>query len=329
LKTRVVFMGSDPIALPALEFLAGEVEGAIEFAGVFTQPDRPSGRGKKLKANGIKEWALARDLPVHQPERLGEGEVELLRRSGGEFILVMAYGHILRKAVLELPRLGIWNLHASLLPKYRGASPIQAALACGETETGVTLMRMVRRLDAGPMVDREAFPVERLETGATAEEKMAAACVPLLRRNLGALLRGEANATEQNENEASYCRKLEKSDGAIDFSAPAGTLARRINALFPWPGSSFDFRGQQIKVGLADGVKEPVAAPPGTVLGGAGDGLTVATGEGSIRLLRLQRPGGKMLGTSEFLRGFGILPGTVLPSAPMPDLVSDEPFRAR
>lgn len=319
-------MGSDAIALPALDYLAGDAAEAVEIAGVFTQPDRRSGRGKKLAANAIKSWAGARRLPVHQPERLGEGEVALLREWGCDLILVMAYGHILRRNVLDLPPLGTFNLHASLLPKYRGASPIQAAVAAGEGQTGLTLMRMVRRLDAGPMVDQESFPIERLETGASAEAKMAAACDPLLRRNLRGLLDGAVPTREQDEEAVSYTRKLEKTDGVLNFAAPAETLARRINALHPWPGCFVDLQEVRVKVGLADFSTEHAGAAPGTILGAGAEGLRVATGRGTLILLRLQRPGGRLLEAGEFVRGFSVLPGTVLPSAPMPPLVSPNPF---
>jgi len=327
LRKRLVFMGSDTIALPALDFLANGAADRVEFAGIFTQPDRPSGRGKQLRPNGIKEWALARGIRVHQPEKFGEGEVALLRDVSCDLVLVMAYGHILRKEVLALPPLGTFNLHASLLPKFRGASPIQAALSSGEQETGVTLMRMVRRLDAGPMIDRESFPVDELETGASAEEKMATACVPLLSRNLDALLEGSAPETDQDDGAASFCRKLQKTDGVLDFGAPATVLARRINALFPWPGCYFDVGDQRIKVGLAASSGEVSGSTSGTVLDHQ-NGLRVATGEGTLLLLKVQRPGGKMLDAGEFLRGFSLPQGTVLPSLPMPAFVAPEPFRA-
>jgi methionyl-tRNA formyltransferase len=328
LKKRLVFMGSDAIALPALNFLGGEAED-VEFAAVFTQPDRPSGRGKKQRANEIKEWALARGIPVHQPERLAEEAIEVLRSAGCQLILVMAYGHILRKRLLEFPPLGTYNLHASLLPRYRGASPIQAAIASGDRETGVTLMRMVRRLDAGPVVDQESFPLDTRDTGLTAEAKIAGACVPLLVRNLSRLLGGDVPLQEQDETRASYCRKLEKSDGAIDFATSAEALAHRINALHPWPGCFFDTGGQRIKVALAESSSEAVTAAPGTVISQGDFELRVATKEGSICFLRLQRPGGRMLEVAEFLRGFTILPGTVLASLPMAPLVASDPFPHR
>lgn len=326
MSRRLIFMGSDPIALPALEYLAGRPD-RVELAAVFTQPDRPAGRGRKLRPNEIKEWALQKEIRVFQPERLGEEETALLGELGCDLVLVMAYGHILRRSFLEKTPLGTFNLHASLLPKFRGASPIQAAIAAGESRSGVTLMRMVRRLDAGPVIDQESFPVDRLETGMSAESKMAAACVPLLSRTLEALLHGPATEVPQEDAEASYTRKLEKTDGQLDFSASAEVLARRVNGLHPWPGCHFELFGQRVKLGLADFRAEaPAGVAPGTVLEEEENALPVATGRGVLRLLRLQRPGGRMLDAPEFLRGFNILPGTVLPSHPMAPLVAPEPF---
>lgn len=329
MRRRIVFMGSDPIALPGLDFLADEALDRVEIAGVLTQPDRPAGRGRKLKANEIKQWAVARGVEVRQPERPGREEVAWLRQVGCELVLVMAYGHILRRAFLEFPPLGTYNLHASLLPGYRGASPIQSALAEGEKEMGVTLMRMVRRMDAGPIVDQEAFPVARRETGQTATAKIAAACVPLLSRNLDALLRGQVSLREQDEEAVNYTRKLEKNDGALNFSAPAATLARRINALYPWPGGFVEHREQRVKIGLADWGDEAAGGEPGTVVRADESGLEVACGSGRLSMLVLQRPGGRLLPAGEFLRGLPIPVGTRFSSSPMPSLVSERPFPFR
>jgi methionyl-tRNA formyltransferase len=316
---RLVFLGSDPIALPLLEWLASgrSGEGAVEIAGVFTQPDRPAGRGQQVRPNGVKAWALERGLPVWQPEKLDEAEEARLAGLEADVALVMAYGHILRERFIGLPRLGTLNLHASILPHYRGASPIQTAVACGERETGVTLMRIVRRLDAGPVADLERVPVGPLDTAAEVEARLALACVPLLARTLPRLARGELAFAAQDEAAASYCRKLEKEDGRLDWSAPAAALAARINGLFPWPGCSAEIAGQPIRLGLADALPEAAPAPGGTVLGSDAEGLKIAAGGGVVRLRRLQRPGAKLLPAAEFLRGFPVAAGVRLPSAPM------------
>jgi len=322
---NIVFLGSDPIALPLLDWLAGEGAGVGRVTAVFTQPDRPVGRGQKIVANGIKTWALARGLPVFQPEKLTEDARLQLAALSPDVALVMAYGHILRQAFIDTPRLGTLNLHTSLLPKYRGASPIQTAVACGERETGVTLMRIVRQLDAGPVADAERVPIGPRDTARDIEQKLAAACVPLLAHTLPRLALGDLVFKEQDHAAATFCRKLTKEDGTLDFSAPATALAARINGLFPWPACSVEIAGQPVKIGLAEASPPEEChllsdIPPGQVLEREGDGLLVATGKGVLRLLRLQRSGGRMLEAGEFLRGFPMTPGTVLASKPMPSL---------
>lgn len=327
---RAVFMGSDAIALPMLEWLAGGGARQAQLVAVYTQPDRPAGRGQKVQPNAIKAWALARGLPVWQPERLHEDEPARLKALQPDVALVMAYGHILRPDFIETPRLGTLNFHASILPAYRGASPIQAAIASGERETGVSLMRIVPALDAGPVADAERVAIGSQDTATEVEAKLAQACVPLLARNLPALASGRLVFHEQDAAAATYCRRLEKSDGVLDFGRPAGELAARVNGLMPWPGTAVTINGAVVKLGLADCLpEENPGAAPGTVLRVDAEGLRVATGRGTLRVLRLQRPGGKMLPAAEFLRGFPLAAGTMLPSSPMPPLVSREPFPRR
>lgn len=321
---RLVFLGSDPIALPLLNWIAGEGSAVAAVVAVFTQPDRATGRGQKIQANAIKAWALARDLPVLQPEKLTPEVRAQLAAFGADAALVMAYGHILRDDFIATPRLGTLNLHTSILPRYRGASPIQSAIASGDRETGVTLMRIVRKLDAGPVADVERVPVGTLDTALEVEAKLAAACVPLLARALPLLAAGELGFAEQDDGRATFCRKLQKDDGAVDFHAPAAAIAARINGLYPWPGCMIELSGEPVKLGLADTAVPQGGAPaPGTVLGADSEGLLVGAGDRTaVRLRRLQRAGGRMLPAADFLRGFGVAPGTVIPSRPMPPLVT-------
>ena len=318
---RLVFLGSDAIALPLLNWLAGSGAEIANVAAVFTQPDRAVGRGQQVQANAIKTWALAGGLPVYQPEKITEEVRAEFAALGGEVALVMAYGHILREDFIATPRLGVLNLHTSLLPKFRGASPIQTAIASGEHETGVTLMRIVRRLDAGPVADVERVPIRPLDTALEIEAKLAAACVPLLARALPLLAARCLVFTPQDDAAATFCRKLEKDDGVLDFGASAAALAARINGLFPWPACSAEISGQTIKFGLADIAPDGVPAESGVVLGADSHGLRISAGDGVVRLRRLQRPGGKMLAAAEFLRGFPIAAGTRIVSRPMPPLV--------
>jgi len=349
MSLRLVFLGSDPIALPLLDWLAGEGRALAKIVAVFTQPDRAVGRGQKIQPNAIKTWALDHGLPVHQPERLTAEVQAQLAAYAPDVSLVMAYGHILREDFIATARHGTFNLHTSLLPKYRGASPIQTAVAGGERETGVSFMRIVRELDAGPVADRERVAIAPHDTALDVEAKLAAASVTLLARALPRLTAGTLAFAEQDHAAATFCRRLTKDDGALDFSAPAAVLAARINGLFPWPACATEVTGQPIKLGLADTVSEvaDIVAPvvdrgsgnpasplnrlpaPGTVLGADGEGLLVATGTGVLRVLRLQRPGGKMLPTVEFLRGFPVATGTVLPSRPLAALVAHAAFRKR
>lgn len=329
-RLRLVFLGSDAIALPLLRWFAAEGASCVRVVGVFTQPDRPSGRGQQIQPNAIKAWAIECGLPVHQPEKITDAVRAELAALMPDVALVMAYGHILRDDFIATPRLGTLNLHTSLLPGYRGASPIQTAVACGERVTGVSLMRIVRRLDAGPVADTEQVAIGPLDTAADVEAGLAAACVPLVARALPRLAAGTLEFAEQDECAATYCRKLQKDDGVLDFALPAPMLAARVNGLFPWPACSIELNGQVVKVGLADvGSRETAGTapapdgkiPPGTVLGADAAGLLVQAGEGVIRFRRLQRPGGKMLPAADFLRGFPVAAGTRIPSRPMPPLL--------
>ena len=324
---RLVFMGSDPLALPLLNWLAGEGSSVATIIAVVTGPDKPAGRGKAVKPNAVGAWASGRPFETLKPEAPDSGTVSLLSALRPDLSLVVAYGHLLRDNLISVPRLGTLNLHASLLPRHRGASPIQAAIAAGEPRTGMTLMRIVRELDAGPVADVEPVDILPLDTSAEVEAKLAACSVPLLARALPRLAWGELGFRGQDAALASYCRRLGRADGVLDFALPASVLAARVNALHPWPGVTVDMAGAPVRLGLADSVTGTIPAAPGTVVDSDSEGLLVATGSGVLRLLRLQRPGGRMLGAPEFLRGFPVAPGTQLPSKPMPALLSGAPFR--
>lgn len=327
-------MGSDPIALPLLDCLHGEMGQQFALRGVFTQPDRPHGRGMKLQANAIKQWAQSNRVSVLQPESIGTEELDWLREQGVELILVMAYGHLLKRDLLALPKHPVLNFHASLLPRFRGASPINAAIAAGESETGVSLMQIVPALDAGPVFAVEKVPLSSSETPATLAQKLSMACVPLLRTHLPDVVGGTLQAVPQDKASATYCRILEKQDALLDFQEPAVALERRIRALSPWPGTAVDWQSTpdsepiRLKIGHASALPySPInAVQPGTLLPKSAfptqEGLPVATGEGVLFFNSLQRPGGKMLGVDEFLRGFPLACGTVFRSEPMRPLYS-------
>ena len=324
---RLVFMGSDPLALPLLDWLVGKENSVSTLVGMVTGLDRPQGRGQSVKPNSVKAWSEGKGIPVLQPEKLDARAYEDVRALQPDAVLVVAYGRILRDDFIAIPRLGTLNLHASLLPLYRGASPIQTSIAEGDRETGLSLMRIVRELDAGPVADVERVAVGPLDTAAEIEAKLGLAAIPLVKRSFPLLARGELAFLPQDASRASFCRRHEKSDGVLDFSAPASVLAARINGLNPWPSVSVSLSGAPVKLGLADWLVAQESAAPGTVLGSDALGLCVASGSGILRIRKLQRPGGRMLGASEFLRGFPVPKGIIIASVSMPKLVAAEPFK--
>ena len=301
---RILFMGSDPIAIPLLETLRDQSD--IQLTSILTQPDRPSGRGKKLRPNAIKAWALDHNLDIRDPEKPSDAEVEWVQDQNIDLSLVMAYGHILKKKLLDAPPMGSWNFHASLLPKHRGASPIESALLAGDSETGVSLMQIIPKMDAGPVLDVERVPITDEDTSPTLREKLAQACSPLILRNLPQLLDGTATPTPQDESQATYCTKIHKTHGQLDFLKPAQQIHQQVRAYTPWPGSYFDLDGIRIKVAQPKVLSTPTTASPGNILHADSSGLQIATSQGIINFQQLQRPGGKMLPAADFFRGFEI-----------------------
>ena len=303
-------MGSDEIAVPLLDFLVGEASGSVRLAGVFTRPDRPIGRGRRIRTGPVKQWAEANKTEVRQPAQLTDQDVRWLSQSGCELLLVMAYGLILQQSVLDVPGLGAVNFHASLLPAYRGAAPIEAAIANGDHRTGVTLMQIVRRLDAGPIIDCEELEIDPCESRVSLRRKVSRAAVPLLRRNLPEILSGRVKSLPQDEGAATYTRLLRKEDGVLDFREKGETLVNRVRALRGWPGAFFEVDEKHLKVGSARFEEGRVVEDPGTLVV-SGVVLKVACGNGYLEVLELQRPGGRMLPADEFLRGYLIENGTM------------------
>lgn len=309
-KKKIAFCGSDEIALPMLEFIQSSIEGA-KIVSVLTQPDRRSGRGRKLQQNSIKAWASSNDLEISSPVKPGNEEIHLLQEMGIDLVLVMAYGHILSHQFLTLAPRGCYNLHASLLPSYRGASPIETSIACGGKETGVSLMRMVRRMDAGPVVDQERVVIDDQDTGSLLREKLSYACLPLIKRNISNLLSGKVAENEQEESQVSYCRKLQKEDAFLDFSLPAKLLVCRTRAFKHWPGSVFFHDEIPLRIGQCEASVDQDLAP-GEIEVLENSQLRVGTGEGSLRIIEVQKPGGRMIPVADFLRGYSITDGSLL-----------------
>lgn len=321
----MVFMGSDSLAIPSLDFLWGRRED-LTIRAVYTQPDRPRGRGKKTRPSRVKIWAMERGIAVHQPPSFTPGAISRLRELNPDLILVMAYGHILPQPVLDVPPLGIYNLHLSLLPKLRGASPVESAIVSGERETGITLMRLVLQLDAGPIIDREVVPIQEEDTGGSLVGKLSGASPVLLERNLKALSTGSCQESPQSEGDATYCRMMVKKDGQLDFAKPAAQLARRIMGLNPWPGCFARLGDTVLKIGRASHREGKTPGNFGQVLALSAEGLEVATGDGVLILKSLQKPGGRLLPVDAFARGFPLKPGDCFTGGEMYRLVSKKPF---
>ncbi|MEX0323384.1 MAG: methionyl-tRNA formyltransferase [Puniceicoccaceae bacterium] len=324
---KIAFMGSDAIALPMLKHLREEQAAAVEIDCVFTQPDRRSGRGMKLRMNAIKEWAIEEGIDVFQPKKCGADEATLLSDRGIELVLVMAYGQILPKVMLAAPPKGTLNMHASVLPRLRGASPIHTAVAIGLEETGVSLMQIVPKMDAGPVADVQKVSIDPDDKTSQVWDKLAAACIPLIDRNLSRIVSGELEFIEQDDGQVTYCRIIDKSDNHLDFNQPASELYNRIRAFQPWPGTTFLHRDIELKILEAEVDQLPKHGQPNGSVGLDADGkLSIYCGEDRLRLLKLQRPGGKPLETEVFLRGYPISDGELLQSREMRPLEGPVPF---
>lgn len=329
---KVVFFGSDPIALPILETLiSAPLRALVRIEAIYSQPDRPSGRGQKVQPNAIAQWARSYNIPLFQPEKLGAEDVERLKEIGCDIGLVMAYGHILKQDMLDVPKLGFFNYHASLLPHFRGPAPIEAAIASGATGTGVTLQRIVPALDKGDVVGSAVIPLEDDSTRASLRERISEACTFITIDTLPRIIRGDVDNIPQPEKHASYSRKISRADSGIDFSAPARLIAARTRALSPWPGCTFPFNGMEIKLGHVEAlqVSDIPATAPGTVVPWLKGELLVATGNGFLRIHSLQRPGGRMLPARDFLAGMKIPVGTVLESREMIPLAQKTPWKRK
>ena len=299
---NILFAGTPAFAAAALDAL---VLAGHQVPLVLTQPDRPAGRGLKSQASAVKQLALSRQLPVAQPVSLkDEAVLAQLATVHADVMVVAAYGLILPEAVLRLPRLGCLNIHASLLPRWRGAAPIQRAILAGDAETGITIMQMDAGLDTGAMLMTEAIPIADDDTAQTLHDKLAALGARMIVR----ALQENTIAVPQDNARATYAAKITKAEARLDWSRPAMELARAIRAYNPVPGAYTTWHGQPLKLWRAEPVAAGAAAP-GTVLQADAEGIVVATGDGALRLLELQRAGGKRLAAPSFLAGTTFQPG--------------------
>ncbi len=308
---RVAFAGTPEFAAVALRAL---LDAGFEVPLVLTQPDRPAGRGQKLVASPVKLVALQRGIPVHQPERLKDPATHApLIAAAPDVLVVAAYGLILPQAVLDIPQRGCINIHASLLPRWRGAAPIQRSLEAGDAETGVTIMRMEAGLDTGPMLLAYAIKVSPGETASMLHDKLALLGGRLIVATLNEL--DILQPVPQPAAGVTYAAKIGKAEAAIDWRRPAAEIERRIRAFDPFPGCTAQLGDATFKIWCA--MPADGAGQPGEILAVAPEGITVACGEGALRLVELQKPGGRRLASADFLHGFAFVPGQrfALPAA--------------
>jgi methionyl-tRNA formyltransferase len=300
---KIAFAGTPEFAAVALRAL---IDAGFEIPLVLTQPDRPAGRGQKLVASPVKQVALAHGIPVHQPEKLRDPATHApLLAAAPDLLVVAAYGLILPQAVLDIPRHGCLNIHASLLPRWRGAAPIQRCLEAGDAESGVTIMRMEAGLDTGPMLLAHSLQIGSRETAATLHDKLAllgSRLIVLALREFATL-----KPVPQPACGVTYANKITKDEAAIDWTQPAAVIERRIRAFDPFPGCTTQFGETTIKVWRA--LPDTGTGSPGEILAVAPEGITVACGEGALKLVELQKPGGRRLASADFLCGFPVKAG--------------------
>lgn len=310
---RIVFMGTPDFSVPTLESLAASRH---EVVAVVTQPDKPKGRGKEIQMTPVKEAALAHQIPVYQPVRARESAfVEEIRALKPDVMVVIAFGQILSKELLEVPKYGCVNIHASLLPKYRGAAPIQWAVINGDKETGITTMMMDVEMDTGDMLEKMVVELDPEETGGSLFDRLSLLGGDLILSTLEKLENGTIKPEPQNHTEATYVKKISKSMGDIDWTQDAVIIERLVRGLNPWPSAFTRLNGKMLKIWKAqvlyqDAQTEKAAC--GQVLKAEKDCIEVQTGNGILKILELQLEGKKRMDAAAFLRGFPVEPGTVL-----------------
>lgn len=303
---RIVFFGTPELAVPSLKALAAR----HEVVALVCQPDRPKGRSGKPAPPPAKLAAVELGIEVHQPVKLNDGAFEAwLRERRPELCALAAYGRILKQPILDVPPKGFLNVHPSLLPKYRGPSPIQSAILNGETETGVTIMRLSLEMDSGDILLQRRVAIEPDDTTATLTDRLAEMGADMLVEAVELLETGRAVFTPQDHARATYCKRFEKSDGAIHWAGPARELHNLVRAAVPWPVAYCRFRGATLRIHQTEVLDAPPGAAPGTVVRVEKDLLAVAAGDGLLSIRVLQLPGKRAMPAAEFLRGHPIRPG--------------------
>ena len=297
---RLIFAGTPEFAVPCFE--ACRASGA-DVVAVYTQPDRPAGRGRRLTPSAVKQAALAVGIAVEQPESLKSPEAQrTLANYQPDLLIVVAYGLILARKVLATPRLGCWNVHGSLLPRWRGAAPIQRAILAGDTESGVDLMQMEAGLDTGPVLLQRRTPIAIDETGGSLHDRLSLLGADVLAEGLRRTVAGESlAATPQSEDGVTYAHKLDKAEARLDVARPAAELERQVRAFNPWPVAEAEVLDEPLRIWAAHAIDRDHGAAPGAVLGASRDGIDLACGEGVLRITALQRAGGKRISAADYL----------------------------
>jgi len=295
---RVIFAGTPDFSVPVLQAL---LDSRYEVVAVYAQPDRPAGRGRKLKPGPVKQLAEDSGIPVYQPVSLKDAaSQQQLAALRPDLMVVVAYGLLLPQAVLDMPSLGCVNLHASILPRWRGAAPIQRAILAGDSETGVCLMQMEAGLDSGPVLAEVRTLIATDETGGSLHDRLSQLAANLLAEQLDDLAGGHLQAVIQDESQVSYAHKLDKGEASIDWQQDAMAIERRVRAFNPWPVAQAQYEGKSLRIWGARAV-DCADGSPGAVVAAGKQGIDVACGEGCLRLLEIQLPGGKRLDAAAFL----------------------------
>jgi len=298
-RLRLVFAGTPEFAVPCLEAC---LAAPADVVAVYTQPDRPAGRGRKLTPSPVKQRALDATISVEQPETLKALDAQQrLAAYAPDLMIVVAYGLILPKKVLAIPRLGCWNVHASLLPRWRGAAPIQRAILAGDAETGIDLMQMEAGLDTGPVLIERRTPIGDDDTGGSLHDRLATLGADALAEGLARVARGETlTPRAQAETGVAYAHKIEKSEARLDWNEPASVLARKVRAFDPWPGTEAELWGERVRIWSAEAIDARTHQPPGTIVATGRDAIDVATGKGLLRIVEVQREGGRRISVRDW-----------------------------
>lgn len=307
---KLIYMGTPDFAVPALQAL---YDAGHEIKYVVTQPDTVRDRGKKVKFPPVKEKAVELGIPVLQPEKLKYNEefLETVKAADADAIIVAAYGKIITKRILETPKYGCLNIHGSLLPRFRGAAPIQAAIIAGDAETGITIMQMEKGLDTGDMIAKAATSTAG-KTGQQLHDELSVMGAELIVRTLEDIQSGKAEWVKQDDSLSTYAPMISKEDGHVDFTLDPEEIERRIRAFDPWPGTFADMGNTRFKFWKAQVLDKKTQEAPGTVIGAGKEGLDIAANGGVLRVTEIQAPGKKRMATGDYLRGNSIEIGTVL-----------------